>query len=146
MNEKLIVVFTIKKKEWRRSERHKVVNLRNKGKIQWVGPFPSSHKPICSRNFSYYINQQSYRHICYIFRVQVSGVGNLNSPAAALGQVYMVGSGAGGDDETQRREKAKHVAGDRTSAVTKQSSNRRRFTAMGNHKLLQRNRRTWIID
>lgn len=68
--------------------------------------------PIRRRNFPHNVSEQGDGHIGDVLGEQLSGAGDLDSAAAALGEVDVVGSGAGGDDEAERGQEAEDVGGD----------------------------------
>lgn len=66
-----------------------------------------------------------------------SGAGDLNPAAAALVEVYVVGSDAGGDDEVERGEEAEDVGGDGVGGAAEYGGDGRRVVAVGFHELVK---------
>lgn len=77
---------------------------------------PSSQTAIRRRNLPDDVDEQGDSHVGDILGEQVAGTGDLDTPAATLGKVNVVGTGAGGDDEAEGGKEAEDVGGDGVEA------------------------------
>ena len=91
--------------------------------------------PISSGDLAHHVNQQRDRHVGDIAGKLFPDSDNLDAAAAALGNVDVVGPGAGGDDEAERRERPDDVSGDRLARVAEDGSDGRSVDVLGGEEL-----------
>lgn len=108
------------------------------GELASDWPEVASNKPIGCGYFPQNVDQKSDGQVRAVIGKDLAGASDGDAAAAALGEVDVVDTGAGSDDETEGGEVAEEGGGDRSGGVAKEGLDGSR---MGVEKIGGRQRR-----
>lgn len=87
-------------------------DLRPESEVPILSPKPSPHEPIGGRDRPEHVEGHPDGGVGDVIGEDLAGVGNGDAAAPALGEVDVVETGAGGDDDAEGREEVEEASGD----------------------------------